>query len=68
MKWVRRAGFFFIALGLVPWGLWTLFDSTRTWSPAARIAIACTLSDQFLRRAKRENAHITVFFSKVESP
>jgi hypothetical protein len=34
MKWVRRAGFFLIALGLVPWGLWTLFDSTRTWSLA----------------------------------
>jgi hypothetical protein len=32
MKWVTRAGFFLMALGLVPWGLWTLFDSTRTWS------------------------------------
>jgi hypothetical protein len=31
MKWVRRVGFFLLALGLVPWGLWTLFDSTRTW-------------------------------------
>jgi len=31
MKWVRRVGFFLLALGLVPWGLWALFDSTRTW-------------------------------------
>jgi hypothetical protein len=39
MKWTRRAGFFLIALGLVPWGSWTLFDSTRTWSLANHVPI-----------------------------
>jgi hypothetical protein len=39
MKWIGRAGFFLIALGLVPWGLWTLFDSTRTWSLANDVPI-----------------------------
>jgi hypothetical protein len=44
MNRIRRAGFFLIALGLVPWGLWKLFDSTRTWSLANDVPI--TLSKE----------------------
>jgi len=47
MKWVRRAGFFLIALGLVPWGLWTLFDSTRTWSLADDVPITLSKGSHY---------------------
>jgi hypothetical protein len=47
MKWVRRAGFFLIALGLVPWGLWTLFDSTRIWSLANDVPITLSKGSHY---------------------
>jgi hypothetical protein len=47
MKLVRRAGFFFIALGLVPWSLWTLFDSTRTWSLADDVPITLSKGSHY---------------------
>jgi hypothetical protein len=47
MNSVRRAGFFFIAFGLVPWGLWTLFDSTRTWSLANDVPITLSKGSHY---------------------
>ena len=38
MTW-RKTGFALIALGLVPWGLWTLLDSSRTWFFADNVPI-----------------------------
>lgn len=47
MKWVRSAGFFLIGLGLMPWGLWTLFDSTRTWSLANDVPITLSKGSHY---------------------
>jgi hypothetical protein len=47
MKWVRRAGFFLIALGLVPWGSWTLFDFTRTWYLADGLPITLSKGSHY---------------------
>ncbi len=47
MKWARRAGFFLIALGLVPWGLWTLFDSTRTWFLASDVPLTLSKGSHY---------------------
>jgi hypothetical protein len=47
MKWARRAGFFLIAFGVVPWGLWTLFDSTRTWSLANDVSITLSKGSHY---------------------
>jgi hypothetical protein len=47
MKWIRRAGFFVIALGLVPWGLWTLFDSTRTWFLASDVPLTLSKGSHY---------------------
>ncbi len=42
MTW-RRVGFVLVVLGLVPWGLWKLYDSSRTWFFANDVPI--TLSN-----------------------
>jgi len=55
MKWVRRAGFFLIALGLVPWGLWTLFDSTRTWSLANDLPITLSKGSHYTTGVVKTN-------------
>ncbi len=55
MKWVRRGGFFLVALGLVPWGLWTLFDSTRTWSLAKDVPIALSKGSHYTTGMVKRN-------------
>jgi hypothetical protein len=55
MKWVRRAGFFLIALGLVPWGLWTLFDSKRTWSLANDVPITLSQGSHYTTGVVKTN-------------
>ena len=55
MKWVKRTGFFLIAFGLVPWGLWTLFDSTRTWSFADDVPITLSKGSHYTTGMVRTN-------------
>lgn len=43
MRRLTIVGIVVIAIGLVPWGLWTLYDSTRTWFFAKDVPI--TLSN-----------------------
>jgi hypothetical protein len=55
MKWVRGVGFFLIALGLVPWGLWTLFDSTRNWSLANNVPITLSKGSHYTTSMVKTN-------------
>jgi len=54
-KWVRKVGFFLIALGLVPWGLWTLFDSTRDWSLANDVPITLSKGSHYTTSMVKTN-------------
>ena len=54
-KWVRKVGFFLIALGLVPWGLWTLFDSTRDWSLANDVPITLSKGSHYTTSIVKTN-------------
>jgi hypothetical protein len=40
MTWVTKFGFVLVAVGLVPWGCWTVYDSTRTWFLAKDVPIS----------------------------
>jgi len=55
MKRVRTAGFFLIAVGFVAWGLWTLFDSTRTWSLANDVPITLSKGSHYTTGVVKTN-------------
>ena len=55
MKWARRVGCFLIALGLVPWGLWTRFDSTRSWSFANDVPITLSKGSHYTTSMVKAN-------------
>jgi len=55
MKWARRVGFFLIALGLVPWGLWTRFYSTRSWSFANDVPITLSKGSHYTTSMVKAN-------------
>lgn len=46
MTW-RRTGLILIALGLGPWGLWTLWDSSRTWFFAKDVPIVLSTGSHY---------------------
>jgi len=54
MTW-RRLGFALIALGLVPWGLWTLYDSSRTWFFANNVPIVLSNGSHYSTGAIKPN-------------
>lgn len=47
MTQARKWGFVLVVLGLVPWGLWTLYDSTRTWFFAKDVPISLSKGSHY---------------------
>jgi hypothetical protein len=55
MTWARKVGFFLIALGVVPWGLWKLSDSTRTWFFANDVPITLSKGSHYTTGVMKTN-------------
>jgi hypothetical protein len=43
----KKSGILCYCLGLVPWGLWTLFDSTRTWFLASDVPLTLSKGSHY---------------------
>ena len=47
MTRVIKVGFVLVAVGLVPWGCWTVYDSTRTWFLAKDVPISLSKGNHY---------------------
>jgi hypothetical protein len=47
MTRVTKFGFVLVAVGLVPWGCWTVYDSTRTWFLAKDVPISLSKGNHY---------------------
>ena len=47
MTRVTKFGFVLVAVGLVPWGCWTVYDSTRTWFLARDVPISLSKGNHY---------------------
>jgi len=69
MTRVTKFGFVLVALGLVTWGCWTLYDSTRTWFLAKDIPISLSNGSHYSTGVVKtnESALYSIYIS-ADSP